>query len=180
MKSTSLLAKDDIDALNNDLSGMSRLHVPMHKVTASRYGSTGTLSTATYIQSSSGESSPTSGSLQSEDHNNNNSNYIQSLNLDLAAIDSASEHCVLISGESLSSDSSDDDSNEFLQRHRRVSRLSRFKRRASSTALYIENSFLTLSNFKVALSFVLWWLCYMVSSVLRLLVAPIRYYRALH
>lgn len=89
---------------------------------------------------------------------------MRSLSIDLVGIDS--ERCDLLSGESISSsDSSSSDDNNFTRRHRRISRLSKLKRRASSTALYIENSFLTLSNFKVALSFVLWWMCYMVSAL---------------
>mmetsp|Transcript_19432 Transcript_19432/g.43182 ORF Transcript_19432/g.43182 Transcript_19432/m.43182 type:complete len:467 (-) Transcript_19432:141-1541(-) len=180
------------DACNNDALGQDLVHSGIISIlskpnlksgamqddtcrtSSSRYGSTGTLSTVTYYAAtSSGGSSPSSGSTGDGggSSNNSDSTHIPSLSLDLAG-----ERCALMSaGESLSgvssSSSSDDDGNDYSRRrrcrhrHARLSRLSRLKRRASSTALYIENSFLTLSNLKVALSFVLWWLCYMFMGI---------------
>ena len=76
-----------------------------------------------------------------------------------------SEGTYLMTSDSLSSHDDEPNENDEQCNRRRHSRLSKLKQRSYKTAMYIENNYLTLSNFKVAVSFVLWWLCYMFMGI---------------
>ena len=76
-----------------------------------------------------------------------------------------SEETYLMTSDSLSSHDDEPNENDEQCNRRRHSRLSKLKERSYKTAMYIENNYLTLPNFKVAVSFVLWWLCYMFMGI---------------
>ena len=135
-----------------------------------RYGSTGTLSTAHLPSSasSSTESSPTFGSASGQQMMDRHRHHLSIEMQSASTTSNNSEETYLISSDSLSSSSdgrNDDDDDHNLRTRRRRSRLSRLKSRTYQTAMHIENAYLTLSNFKVAVSFVLWWFCYMFMGI---------------
>lgn len=119
------------------------------------YGSTGTMST--YLHSFSSSSPESSTTDSSENNNSNSHNKIHRLGIDLNAIEDSDESSAVISINSTYSDISSDGGGYYnrFARHRQqlLHRSSKY-------------FFLTANNFKVALSLVLWFLCYMIMGVL--------------
>ncbi len=131
-----------------------------------RYGSTGTISTAVYTTSSSSSSSQDDDSPSQQ--SNANKQY-HTLSLDLTSIDNSdsSEDSVLLPGghhsrdSSSYSDISDNGAGGYYDRFARHAR----QRSGGYACHFIENSVFTVNNLKVAFSFVLWFVSYMIMGV---------------
>ncbi|KAL7541996.1 hypothetical protein ACHAXR_011660 [Thalassiosira sp. AJA248-18] len=117
------------------------------------------MSTVTYITSSSSSSSQESSLSQS-----NANNKFHNLSLDLASIDNSdsSEDGMLLPGhsrESSYSDISSDGGGGYYDR------FARHRQRSVDAWYLIENYLLTRHNFKVVISFLFWFISYMIMGV---------------
>jgi len=169
--------------LNQDHDGNSTLAldgadlVGTSKTNGSRYGSAGTVSTEAYTASSSSSSSQESSSSPS------NANSYQHLSLDLATFDNSdsSEDSRLLPGQhsrdssySYSDISSDGGGGGFYDRLARHHR----NHRSHGACYFIGNSVFTRQNFKVAVSFALWFISYMIMGVFGGSVAYLHFERS--
>jgi len=130
----------------HELNSSETVHV------GGQYGSTGTLSTHIYLESSSSSCSQKSSTSQSS----TNTNHVSHID----KIDSSKVYILLprhprdCSYSNISSDGCD-----CCNRNTLIHQGSR------GVCYFIENSVLTLHNFKVTLSFVLWFITYMIMGV---------------
>ena len=136
------------------------------KMNIRRYGSTGTVSTQSYSASSSSSSS------SQESSTNANRNKYHHLSLDLASIDNSysSEDGTFLPGHSRESSFIDifNDGGgyyDLFERHRQRSR----------DACYL---LFNRNNFKVVLSFLLWFISYMIMGILGGSVAYLHFERS--
>lgn len=131
------------------------------KINGRSYGSTGTIST----------SSQASSTILANDANES----LRCVGLDLASIDNSdSSDDIALLGHSIVasySDISSDGSGYY-------DRLAQHRQRFAESRCFLETSFLTLNNFKVVLSFALWFISYMVMGIFGGSVAYLHFKRS--